>query len=100
MALTNGDITKAWKSWLKAVLNDQRACQWNKEELKQAIQAVDAWAEANAAEYNAALPAFIRTGARAASTDEKGALLAAVIIMRMAPAFRRQLIDAMEVGNG
>lgn len=76
MALTLAQIEKVWPEFVAALSGP---CKWTKDDLRAAAQAADAWADANAASYNAALPAAFRTTATAA---EKAALLMAVTARR------------------
>lgn len=50
-----------------------------KTDLKAAVDAADAWVDANAAAYNTALPATFRTNA---TSSQKSLLLVAVVLMR------------------
>ena len=92
MALSVSDTTKVWEGFLKLAAT----CPWLKEEIIQVVTAVDTWATDNVASYNAALPAFFRTGARAATADEKSAMLAAVVIMRMTTEVRKTLLANLQ----
>lgn len=60
----------AWRAWPSDL---------PKSDLRAAVNAVDDWAESNAASYNSALPAAYRTTATA---DQKALLLAAVLMRR------------------
>lgn len=78
-ALTNAQIDATWKQWVEnQVQSSPTPIQFTKDDLRAAVAAVDAWATANAASYNAALPAPF-SGATAA---QKAALLAYVITRR------------------
>lgn len=77
MALTSGQRQVIRGQYVDALAD--LACHFTKTELNAAADAADAWATANAASYNTALPASFRT---AASAAEKAALLAFVATAR------------------
>lgn len=77
MALTAAQVRSAWRSLLDgdATLGQT----FSKDDLAAAMTAVDAWADANAASYNAALPQPFRSGATAA---QKSLMLAYACMKR------------------
>lgn len=77
MALNAAQIRQAWRAMLDtdAALGNT----FTKTDLAAAVGAVDDWADANAASYNAALPLPFRTTATAA---QKSILLAYVAMKR------------------
>ena len=70
------DRVEAWARWQRE--NDE-ACGVTKAALRAALDAADAWADANAAGFNAALPLPART---LLSARQKARLLAFVITRR------------------
>lgn len=73
--LSEADRVKVWADWMRA---NADACAITKFDLRAAIDAADAWADANAASYNSALP----QPARGALTAKQKARLLAYIINR------------------
>lgn len=81
MALTSQQQQQAWHDLVAAAWpqgSGQAAMPFTASDLVAAVQAVDAWVTANAASYNAALPAPFS----AASAAQKAALLAFVVMRR------------------
>jgi len=79
MALTAEQVTRAWRDMLDAVGAEAIPTKFIKPDLKAAVEAADAWADANATSYNTALPVPFRTSA---SASEKALLLAYVCLKR------------------
>jgi len=81
--LTAAQQQEAWHDWVAALQQQggpaQAACPFSVADLVAAVQAADAWCSANAASFNAALPAPFSTTATAA---QKAALLAFVVTRR------------------
>ena len=77
MALTAAQIRQAWRSLLDGDVTLGQA--FSKDDLAAAVAAADAWADANAASYNAALPQPFKG---AASAAQKALLLAYVCMKR------------------
>lgn len=77
MALGAGAIRATWRAMLDSDAGLGNS--FTKDELAAAASAADAWADANAASYNAALPQPFRGTATA---GQKALLLAAVALRR------------------
>lgn len=80
--LTTAQQAEAWHDFVDAAFPTgpgQAPLPFNATDLVAAVQAVDAWVTANAASYNAALPAPFQGTANAA---QKAALLAYVVMRR------------------
>lgn len=79
-ALTTAQINATWKQWVDdQVQASGQPIQFNQADLRAAVAAVDAWATANAASFNTALPEPFKS---AATATQKAALLAYVITRR------------------
>lgn len=72
-------VERAVTRWLS---NKMQVQNWSKPTMAAAVAAIDDWADANAASFNAALPAEFRTNA---SAEQKALLLACVLLRRVAP---------------
>ncbi len=77
--LTAEQIAAARQLFVDEINNLREPTAINKADLFAAFQAADAWADANAASYNAALPTAART---ALTAKQKARLLSAVIRLR------------------
>lgn len=77
--LIEQDRADVWTQIMRLLSADRDSTGLSKADLRAAIDAADAWAEANKAEYNAALPLPARTTLTAA---QKARLLALVILKR------------------
>lgn len=66
-------LMRYWSSLLETVPGV------TKTDLREAVNAADAWVDANTASYNSALPAAFRANATA---EQKSILLIAVVLMR------------------
>ena len=64
-----------------------------KGDIKPAVDATDAWIEANQASYNAALPATFRNNA---TMEQKTLLLCAVALMRVSLNFLRRIFGEVD----
>ncbi len=76
MALTLAQAIQVTRDMLAA---DPSPFNFSKADIRAAIDAADAWATANAASYNTALPTVFKNGA---SASQKALLLAYVCIRR------------------
>lgn len=74
--LPQAELNKIWRVFMRRKL---AAGAYTKAQLLAAVTAADAWADANAAAFVAALPAAFRTNS---SQGEKAALLALVALQR------------------
>lgn len=80
MALTNPQKDETRRQWVASqVQSSAQPVQFDKTQLRAAITAVDDWATANAASFNAALPEPFRSQA---TQTQKAALLAFVLLRR------------------
>lgn len=80
MALTSPQVEATWKRWADdQVRSSSQPIQFSQADLRAAVAAVDAWATANAASFNAALPEPFKSGATA---TQKAALLSFVLDRR------------------
>lgn len=77
MALSAAEVRQAWRALIDA--DGTLGNAFTKPDLAAAVAAADAWADTNAASYNAALPAAFRTTATA---QQKSLLLALVAMKR------------------
>lgn len=75
-ALSQAERDRVWR-WIQRDLN-LGSCSFTKSQLAAAVSAADDWADANAAAFNAALPAAFRNSA----TNAQKALLLAYVIVR------------------
>lgn len=79
-ALTTAQINATWRQWVDdQVVSSAQPIQFNQADLRAAVAAVDAWATANSASFNSALPEPFKS---AATATQKAALLAYVITRR------------------
>ena len=76
--LSNGDRLAVWTQYMAAVAARREAIPITKADLRAAIDAADAWADSNAAEYNTALP----QPARGALTAKQKAEMLMFVIRR------------------
>lgn len=79
MGLTADQTMALWANFMREFSQQRIPLNLTKTELKQAIEAVDAWIDANAASFNAALPAAARS---ALSAKQKAMLLFYVTMKR------------------
>jgi hypothetical protein len=77
--LPDEDRAEAWAGIMRELSNQQQPMPWTKDVLRAAVDAVDQWANDNAAAYNAALPAAFRSTATPA---QKAYLLMVVVARR------------------
>jgi hypothetical protein len=77
--LPDNDRVALWAEFMRNQSAEQQAMPLLKAELRAAVNAADAWADANAAAYNAALPLPART---TLTTKQKALLLMYVIRRR------------------
>jgi hypothetical protein len=78
MALTQGQKDALLKRVQTRWSDARTACPFTKAQLIAAADAADTWLDANKTEYNSALPVAFRN---AASTEQKGLLLAYVVLV-------------------
>ena len=76
--LTQEVRTELWADLMRRLSAERQAVVINKLELRAAIDAVDAWAEANASSFNSALPVAARTGL----TPQQKAMMLAWVVMK------------------
>lgn len=77
--LSNEDRVEIWRDIMNALSGEREPCALTKTDLRAAIDAADAWVDANKASYNNALPAAART---ALTPAQKARLLTIVIKKR------------------
>jgi hypothetical protein len=78
--LPNADRLRIWRGLMRWWSGLREATPGMvKADLQAAVNAADAWVDANAAAYNSALPATFRNNA---TTAQKSLLLVAVVLMR------------------
>jgi hypothetical protein len=78
--LSDADRHLAARQWVDKIHRElNNRADWSYTDIKAAVDAADAWADANAAAFNTALPAGFRT---AANTAQKTLLLCYVILRR------------------
>jgi len=75
-ALTATQIDRILDEFHDAIINSGRSCTWLKAVARQTITAAGDWVDTNAASFNSALPAAMRT---ALTVDEKATLLRIVL---------------------
>lgn len=88
-ALPENDRLGVWRAAMRFWSNEREGIAVSKADLRAAVNAADDWADANAAGYNAALPAAFRNTATA---TQKALLLAVVVLARYSPAFIRRAL--------
>jgi hypothetical protein len=77
-ALPNQDRVDLWKAFMQNESAEHNTLSLIKTELRAAVDAADAWADANAASFNSAIP----LPARSALTTQQKALLLMFVIRR------------------
>lgn len=78
-ALTETQRAAVWADLMRRISDERQITGLRKTDLRAAVDAADAWADANSASFNTALPAAARTGLTAA---QKALLLMFVIEKR------------------
>lgn len=86
-ALPDMDRARVWRGVMRA-LDFGSVPNVTKSDLRAAVDATDAWVEANAASYNIALPVIFRNNA----TAGQKALLVAVVAMRYGVEWLRRVL--------
>lgn len=76
--LIDADRVAVWVEIMTILSRDRDECGLSKPDLRAAVDAADAWADANKASYNSALPLAART----TLTPAQKALLLAYVILR------------------
>lgn len=77
--LSDVDRASLWAEFMRLLSDTRETCAITKTDLRAALNAADAWADSNAAAYNAALPLPART---ALTAQQKARLLLLVIRRR------------------
>jgi hypothetical protein len=77
--LTETARAEVWADFMRSLSTAREGCTISKAEMRAAVDAADAWIEANAASFNSALPAAARAGL---TTNQKARLLAVVTLKR------------------
>lgn len=77
--LPDGDRKTVWARMMQAWSDAREGVAITKTDLRAAVDAADAWADSNAASFNAALPAAARNGLTA---KQKAAILMYVVARR------------------
>lgn len=77
--LPDNDRRDVWAELMRRLSDERRSITINKDQLRAAVDAADAWTDANAASFNSALPAAARNGL---TTAQKALLLVYVVTRR------------------
>jgi len=77
--LPDPDRVNVWATFMRELSAEREGINLSKVDLRAAVNAADAWADANAAAYNTALPVAARTNL---TTQQKARLLMFVIRRR------------------
>lgn len=80
MALTTGQQNTTWQKFVDGLAGD--ACQWNQNDLRTAVNAIDAWIIANQASFVAYLQANAAVFANNSTAAQKTALFCFVAEVR------------------
>jgi len=89
--LPDADRTRIWRGLMR--IGERYADPIDKAALRAAVDATDDWIDANAASFNAALPAAAQSGLTGA---QKTLMFCGVAAFRVSPAFAQRLLGGMD----
>jgi len=91
--LSDAERARIWRGIMRYWSAERTPCGTTKADLRAAVNAADAWIDANAAAYNSALPQPARG---ALTTEQKAVLLAITALVRFSPELVRRAIGEVD----